>query len=101
MAKTALIPVASVEYLHATVNASVVLSSQVVETVILTSGEPDDTTTWVTAEWVGSPAQSRDVRVLIGPGTDFDLAPGAYSLWIRVHDNPEIPVRNAGQFKVT
>lgn len=46
---------------------------------------------WDAGAWVAG--TSYDARILVGPGTSVVLAPGGYDCWVRVTDNPEIPVR--------
>ena len=91
----ATIPAVSTEYLHGPVTASVTLDTQVVEVAFVTpsTAVPNDATSWVTAEWEGGANTTRTWRVLIGPGTPAPLAAGAYSVWVRIHDTPEVPVR--------
>lgn len=91
----ATIPAVSTEYLHGPVTANVTLDAQVVEVAFVTpsSAVPDASTSWITAAWEGSPGLTRTWRVLIGPSTTAPLAAGAYGVWVRVHDTPEIPVR--------
>lgn len=95
------IPAVSTEYVHVPVTASVLLDTQAVELAFLTTTQPpDDATTWVSATWQGDPDKNRTCRVLVGPATPTPLAPGTITVWVRVHDTPEIPVRQAGQIKV-
>lgn len=52
-------------------------------------------TTWVTASWV-TVAGVYYATVLIGPGSAIGtLATGLYQVWVKVTDNPEIPVLRA------
>jgi hypothetical protein len=97
---TASIPVVSVEYLHVPVTSSVVLDTQDVELAFLTTGTPAEITPWLTAEWIGDPGTTRTCVLLIGPDTDAELSKGTVSVWVRVHDTPEIPVRQAGTIKI-
>lgn len=91
----ATIPAVSTEYLHGPVAASVPLDTQTVEVAILPKGQvaPDDTTVWTPAEWTGDVGTSRTWRLLIGPGTQLPLTPDTYTVWVRITDSPEIPVR--------
>jgi hypothetical protein len=51
--------------------------------------------TWVAATWV-TVAGVYYATVLIGPGSTLGaLAPGIYSVWVKITDNPEIPVKRA------
>ncbi|MGH3095114.1 MAG: hypothetical protein ACRDMV_03840 [Streptosporangiales bacterium] len=103
MATVTTIPAISIEYLHVPVNASVTLDEQTVEITALTGQGtvPDASTTWTTAEWTGDAGESRTARILIGPDADLELAAGSYTVWCRVHDDPEVPVRAAGPLKLT
>lgn len=41
----------------------------------------------------GTPTElNSGLGILVGPGTDHQLAPGVYRIWIRYVDNPEAPV---------
>lgn len=91
----ATIPAASTEYLHGLVTASVTLDTQAVEVAFVTPSNafPTDATAWISAAWIGDPGTSRNWQILIGPSSTTILASGAYAVWVRVHDEPEIPVR--------
>lgn len=39
-------------------------------------------------------------RCLVGPGGAIALAIGTYDIWIKITDNPEIPVIHAGQLVI-
>lgn len=42
------------------------------------------------------------LRFLVGPeGGVVDRPPASYSVWVKVTDSPEVPVRRAGQLQVT
>lgn len=91
----ATIPSVSTEYLHGPVTASVTLDTQPVQVAFVTpsSATPSDATSWVDAEWEGTAGTTRTWRVLIGPGTSSPLPAGAYGVWVRITDTPEVPVR--------
>lgn len=40
-------------------------------------------------------------QCLIGPSGTITLAAGTYAVWVKVTDNPEIPVRMCGQILIT
>ncbi len=40
-------------------------------------------------------------RCLVGPGGAVQLDPGFYEVFVKITDNPEIPVLNAGLLEVT
>lgn len=39
-------------------------------------------------------------RCLVGPGGAVQLAVGAYQVWIKITDNPEVPVLPAGYLTI-
>ena len=38
---------------------------------------------------------------LVGPGGTTALTAGIWTVWVKVTDNPEIPVKNAGQIQMS
>lgn len=41
----------------------------------------------------GTPVELDDgLGILVGPGTDHELEPGVYRIWVRYVDDPEAPV---------
>lgn len=40
-------------------------------------------------------------RCLVGPGGTVTLTDGLYKVFVKVTDNPEVPVKHAGHLKVT
>jgi hypothetical protein len=52
---------------------------------------------WLAGEWDDNPVQGiyYNAKVLIGPGANV-LAPGTYTSWIKITDNPQIPVKQCG-----
>lgn len=73
----------STEYLRVTVTCDVQLTSQSVAFSF-------DRSTWIPAEWEGSAGTTRTARALVS--TSALPANRAPSLYVRVTDNPEIPV---------
>jgi hypothetical protein len=98
MAVVPKIPAVSVEYVHVPVTSDVQLDTQAVQIVFLgATASPTDATTWNDAEWEGSAGTTRSARILIGTGSDVgELAAGTWSVWVKVTDTPEVPVRSAG-----
>jgi hypothetical protein len=94
------LPAASTEYVKVTITSDVTLGAQPVEFAFLATGDPDADTTWHTASWAGDAGTTRAARLLAGPGA-VELAAGWWTLWVRVTDDPEIPVREAGPLKIT
>lgn len=94
---TVSLPENSREYVEARVSgpSGVVLTTLDVEMAVVARAEAILPGDWEAAEWV--PGSSNKARLLIGPGSPFGvLAPGAYSLWVRLTSGAEEPVRNAG-----
>ncbi len=58
---------------------------------------------WKTASWetdatVQPPIHY--VRAVVGPTGIITLTPGVFDTYVKVVDNPELPVKNAGQMRV-
>jgi hypothetical protein len=67
------------------------------------SAEPA-TGQWNTASWAWTTPVNGyyAVQCLVGPGTGgVVLAQGSYSVWVKIIDNPEIPVINTGTLTIT
>ncbi len=60
-------------------------------------GEP---TTFYGGNWV-TLAGIHYAQCLVGPGGTVTLAPGFYNVFVKVSDNPEIPVLFSGLLEVT
>ena len=96
------IPAVSVEYLHIPVTSDVTLDAQPVSLAFTaTAVRLDDAVMWNDAEWAGDPGTSRTCRLLTGPGAAAAPGPGIWNVWVKVTSSPEIPVRHAGQIKIT
>ncbi len=55
--------------------------------------------TWIVGSWDVNPVQGiwYNAKCLVGSGAGgVPLVPGTYTVWIRITDNPETPVRQAG-----
>lgn len=65
-----------------------------VSLAFVSSGKPGSGD-WKNADW-----DDRAARILLGPGA-VALTPGTYSVWIRITDDPAVPVINAGQLVIT
>lgn len=90
------IPRGSVEYITATVTADVPLTMPV--ELSLSRG---DTHTWLPATWEGAPGETRNVRTLNVVTFDDTYEASAYSVCVRLTDNPEMPVIDAGRLNIT
>lgn len=83
----------SIEYLYADVTSDIALDQQAVEIAIAPTVQ---TAVWLTAAWTGDAGNDRTCRVLL----DGTLAAGKYMIFVKIHDNPEIPIIKAGSLKV-
>lgn len=93
------IPASSTEYLHIPVTAPTgtdLTGAPVKIAVVAHADDPADTE-WKTAEWAAGEA-----RLLVGPDSGLELAPGTYRVWIAV-DPPGVEniVRRAGTLTLT
>lgn len=58
---------------------------------------------WHTGSWsTGEFGETYLAQLLVGPGSGgLPLAVGTYSIWLRVQDNPEVPITQPGMLTVT
>lgn len=96
----AVIPASSTEYLHVPVTATPTgtdLDGVPVKIAVVAHRTNPADSEWRTASWDNGAA-----RLLIGPGTDTELAAGDYRVWIHI-DPPgaEAIVRKSGVLSVT
>ena len=84
----------SKEYLYVDITADQALDDQPVEVAVTTARPAVDS--WQAATWVGDVGTSRSARILL----DGLLTVGAYTVWVRLTDNPEVPILNAGRLKI-
>lgn len=54
---------------------------------------------WHTGSWETTPQGEYLARLLVGPG-QLPLAVGFYDVWVKIVDNPETPVLEAGILRV-
>lgn len=96
----AVIPASSTEYLHVPVTATPAgadLSSAPVRIAVVAHRTNPADAEWHIASW-----SSGSARVLVGPGSDIELAPGDYKVWINVDpDGAENVTRRSGILTVT
>jgi hypothetical protein len=57
---------------------------------------------WYTGEWDTNPVQGYwyNAKVLVGPSSPVVLAQATYTVWVKITDDPEIPVRQVGTLTV-
>ncbi len=85
--RTDRIPQGSVEYLEGSVAADVDLTGSTPSLALTAAG---DTSSWLTAAWVGTPTKTGLARTST-PHT-FDTL-GLFTLYVRVADSSETPIR--------
>jgi hypothetical protein len=71
-------------------------------TAVSTAPAPSD---WKPGSWDGTqprtPGGAYIAHCLVGPGGTIQLPAGRYTMWVRVTDNPEVPVIPFGQLVIT
>lgn len=82
-------------------------TGDVVDLAVIPSSQAEpESGDWKTGSWeTGMDPNGVTVyraKVLVGPNASptFPLTAGEYSVWVRVHDNPETPVKRSGQIIV-
>lgn len=87
----------SKEYIKVPVTApaGIDLGAQAVSIAVVDVAARPLSSDYKTATWDGTSA-----KTLVGPGV-LPLAPGNYKVWVKVTDNPEVPVLAAGTITVT
>lgn len=84
----------SKEYLHVPITTPQESDLSAVQLAVVTSPTRPATDDWTNATWNET---AREAVLLVGPYTD----PGVMGVWVRVTDNPEVPVFQAGNIAVT
>jgi len=66
----------------------------------LSSGNDTTGASWVAASWE-TVSGSYYARCLVGPGGGVTtLTAGDYSVWVKITDSPEVPIKKAGTITV-
>lgn len=66
-----------------------------------TADDSTEPTTWYSASWAGALGGNDYVATcLVGPGGTVQLPLGTYVQWVKVVDNPEIPVMICGMVQI-
>lgn len=91
----------STEYVRAAISATeagvaVDPTSYPFEVAFTAPGAEPTNDDWNPATWEIT-SNTYYVRTLVGPQGGTHLPPGAHQLWVRVHADPELPTKNAGQ----
>lgn len=70
----------------------------------VTAAGVDPTTEWATASWeteVTATGTKYYARIQVGPSSTVgQLAVGNYEIWVKVTDNPEVPVAQVGRLAI-
>jgi hypothetical protein len=65
-------------------------------------GQQEPTGTWNTGSWVTTAQSTYLAQCLVGPeDSGVVLTPATYVIWLKITDNPEIPVIPAGTVTIT
>lgn len=84
----------STVYIWVPVIAPLDLSADPVSLAFKTTGKPSG------GDWHAAAWDDKAARILIGPG-GVALTAGTYTVWVKVTDDPEIPVIPAGSLVIT
>lgn len=96
-----LLPATTKEYLRTTVTTSADPTGTPPQFAFLLADTEPVTADWRTGEWVGAWTNgSVTARILVGPGTSVVFTPGNWRCWLRITDNPEIPVMRVDLVRV-
>lgn len=63
--------------------------------------EPPTTTGWIDGFWITQQQGPLLAAILVGPGGAVTLPPGKYAAWIKVIDDPTIPVKAVDTLSIT
>jgi hypothetical protein len=101
---------ASLEYVQAPVIATVGGSpfnptGDPVQFAFLTGTAAPTGPDWKAGSWDGTQPRPTGnaylAQCLVGPGGTVTLAPGTYTMWIKITDSPEVPVIPVGLLTIT
>jgi hypothetical protein len=101
---------ASLQYVQASVNAAVNdvpynPTADPVAFAFLAPGASVFGAQWWTGSWASTQSAnggtSYTAQCLVGPGGTVQLATGTYQVWVRITDNPEVPVLPAYLLTIT
>ena len=62
-------------------------------------GDTPDSGDWVAGTWETTPTAYL-ARAVVGPMGDITLGSGEYVVWVKITDDPEVPVLQAGALSV-
>lgn len=62
--------------------------------------EPKDDA-WIDGFWIDEPPQPLLAGILVGPGGAIELAEGKWAVWLKIIDNPTVPVAAVDTLTIT
>ncbi len=75
-------------------------TADVTQMAFLPIGSTPGTSDWHTGSWDTTPSGAYVAQVLVGPTGGVALTRGTYAVWVKVVDNPEIPVAQTGTLTI-
>jgi hypothetical protein len=95
----------SLQYVPVQITVQVgVPTGDTVQFAFTTGGADPQAGDWKTASWAtnitGLPNGVYIAQCLVGPGGAVQLAAGTYQIWVKITDNPEVPVLKGGTLQI-
>lgn len=75
-------------------------SDQVRMAFVVPGSAPPGSSDWLAGSWETAGTKYY-ARCLIGPAGTVTLAPGEYRVYLKISDDPEIPIVDCGQIEIT
>lgn len=75
-------------------------TSDVVQMAFMTGTKKPGVSDWKTGSWETVPGPTYFAQVLVGPSGTVALTVGQYMVWLKIVDNPEVPVASVGTLTV-
>jgi hypothetical protein len=78
-------------------------TTDVVQFAFKAEGADPGVSDWLTGSWASTTPLNNfyQAQILVGPGAGGNvLAIGTYVIWIKITDNPEVPVRQPGTLTI-
>lgn len=102
MTVTPTYPSGTEEYVKAVVRADVTLTDSMTVELSLSTGNGTTgyTHDWLTGAWEGDEGTTRTARTALPVLFDATYPGPTYALFVRLTDNPEVPIMSAGVVRV-
>lgn len=78
-------------------------TADVVQLAFLAGAGPPQSGDWKTASWDTDSSTyppTYRAQCLVGPAGTVTLTAGVWSVWVKITDSPEVPVKRAGNIKI-